>query len=73
MKWIPVSDRLPDTFASVLVCVPSFAPLPTVREAYLVEEDTWFVPVAMVRANSGEVTHWMPMPNTEEIRDGTRL
>lgn len=34
-KWIPVTERLPKEFVSVLVCVPTEAPLPTVKEAYL--------------------------------------
>ena len=58
-EWIPVSERLPDEFVSVLVCIPSDAPLPTVREAYWAN-GSWGAKMWIYSAD--EVTHWMPLP-----------
>ena len=58
-KWIPVSERLPQEFVSVLVFVPSESPLPMVKEAYLAN-GAWATKMAIFFKE--EVTHWMPMP-----------
>lgn len=58
-SWIPVTERLPDEFISVLVCIPAETPLPTVKEAYLA--NNWWTTKFGV-FNPNEVTHWMPMP-----------
>ena len=59
-KWIPVSERLPEEFVSVLVCIPSENPLPTVKEAYLAN-GAWATKMAIFFME--EVTHWMPLPD----------
>ena len=58
-KWIPVSEELPQEYVSVLVCIPSEAPFPMVKEAYLAN-GLWST--RMWIFNMKEVTHWMPMP-----------
>ena len=58
-QWIPVGERLPQDFVSVLVCIPSEDPLPTVKEAYLAN-GAWATKMAIFFME--EVTHWMPMP-----------
>ena len=59
-KWIPVSERLPEPFVSVLVQMPDEEPCPTVREGYLTNNGTWYA--AHFEREQSEVTHWMPMP-----------
>jgi hypothetical protein len=58
-KWIPVTERLPDEYVSVLVCIPTEHPLPTVKEAYLANGG-WSTKMWIF--DKREVTHWMPMP-----------
>lgn len=58
-KWIPVTERLPEVFVSVLICIPSDAPLPTVKEAYWAN-GSWGAKMWIYSAN--EVTHWLPLP-----------
>ena len=58
-EWISVEERLPDEFVSVLVCIPSENPLPTVKEAYLAN-GAWATKMAIFFME--EVTHWMPLP-----------
>ena len=60
-QWIPVTERLPEPFVSVLACIPSEAPLPTVHESYIAYHETWVCILTAERYKPGEVTHWMPM------------
>ena len=59
-EWIPVDDRLPEPFVSVLVHMPGEEPFPTVHEGFISNDGFW--QSAMFRREPGEVTHWMPMP-----------
>lgn len=59
-QWIPVSERLPEPFVSVLVQMPDEEPCPTVREGFLTNNGTWYA--AHFEREQSEVTHWMPMP-----------
>lgn len=63
-EWIPVSERLPEPFVSVLVQMPGEEPCPTVREGYLAKDGTWYG--GHFLREPGEVTHWMPMPEYKE-------
>ena len=66
--WIPVTERLPKPFESVLAYIPSEAPLPTVHESYIADHDEWVCILTVERYKPGEVTHWMPMP--EMMKEG---
>lgn len=68
-RWIPVEERLPDEFVSVLICVPSENPLLTVKEAYLAN-GAWATKMAIFFTE--EVTHWMPMPKGPEAQGKPR-
>jgi hypothetical protein len=61
-RWIPVTERLPEPFVSVLACIPSDAPLPTVHESYIADHEAWVCILTAERYKPGEVTHWIPMP-----------
>ena len=58
-KWIPVQERRPVEFESVLVYVPGMKPMPTVCEAYLAKH-CWVTRAMILEEH--EVTHWMEMP-----------
>lgn len=57
-KWIPVTERRPENFVSVLGYMPASAPFPSVRECYTVGNAFFFPALNDVQM----VTHWMPMP-----------
>ena len=61
-EWISVDDRLPEPFVSVLACIPSEEPLPTVHESYIADHGAWVCILTAERYKTGEVTHWMPIP-----------
>lgn len=64
-RWIPATEPdLPKEFVSVLVCIPSDDPLPTVKEAYLAD-GMWITKAAYYTQQ--EVTHWRPMPKGVEV------
>lgn len=58
-QWIPVTERMPIDFVSVLVHIPSDKPMQTVREAYHAG-GIWIGRVW--KYNDSDVTHWMPLP-----------
>ena len=62
-EWIPVTERLPEPFVSVLAFIPSEEPLPTVHESYIEDHSAWVCILTAERYKTGEVTHWMPMPD----------
>ena len=65
MKWIPVTERLPENFVSVLGYMPASAPFPPVRECYTVGKAFFFPALNDVQM----VTHWMPMPEPPKEED----
>lgn len=62
-RWIPVSERLPDPFVSVLGYCPDEDPLPTVHECYMNGFGQWCSAQVYGMEN---VTQWKPMPNIPE-------
>ena len=62
-RWIPVEERLPQNYISVLVCIPTEEPLPMVHEAYIGDDGEWHSSVFYGIENE-DVTHWMTMPKT---------
>ena len=59
-KWMPVTERLPETFKHVLVNIPGMTPHPTVQEAFLEKNGMWYS--NGFRYSAEEITHWMPLP-----------
>ena len=57
-QWIPVSERLPENFVSVLGYMPASEPFPPVRECYTVGKSFFFPALDDIQM----VTHWMPLP-----------
>lgn len=62
-RWIPVEERLPQNYISVLVYIPTAEPLPMVHEAYIGDDGEWHSSVFYGIENE-DVTHWMTMPKT---------
>ena len=58
-RWIPVTERKPQEFVSVLIYAPGEVPLPAVHEAYLAR-GCWVTHITVLKEH--EVTHWMDMP-----------
>lgn len=67
-QWIPIGEQLPKEFVSVLVCIPSEAPLPTVKEAYWAS-GCWVTKMSIFRES--DVTHWQPIPKGVEVDHDT--
>ena len=63
-EWISVTEMLPEPFVSVLACIPSEEPLPTVHESYIADHGAWVCILTAERYKTGEVTHWMPIPQS---------
>lgn len=68
VKWIPVTERLPEPFVSVLVQMPGERPFPTVREGFITKDGIWHS--ALYNREPDEVTHWMPMPQPPKMDGG---
>lgn len=60
-QWIPVTERLPNPFVSVLAYLPNHAPCPTVHECYISGDGIW-CSAAVYGVENDDVTHWMPLP-----------
>lgn len=65
--WTPCAHSLPDIWASVQAYIPDEAPMPTVREAYLIDTtgdgipEAWFIPALHHAVHLSEVEAWRPM------------
>lgn len=57
--WIPVTERLPENFISVLGYMTDAGDFPPVRECYTVG-NVFYFPALLDRH---PVSHWMPMPD----------
>lgn len=64
-KWIPVTERLPESGANVLVCVTDRIDNVKLEKAYLLAqycvEDGWILEM-WPDIETPNVTHWMPLP-----------
>ena len=67
-RWVPVEERLPQNYISVLVYIPTAEPLPMVHEAYIGDDGEWHSSVVYGVENE-DVTHWMPMPEPPKEGD----
>lgn len=63
--WIPVEEKLPEEFVSVLVYMPDEKPMPTVHEGFLAREGMWYA--NHFDREPMEITHWMPLPEPPEV------
>lgn len=57
-NWIPVTERLPDNFVSVLGCMTDAGEFPPVRECYTVGNAFFFPALGDIHP----VSHWCEMP-----------
>lgn len=64
-RWIPVTEKMPDNFVSVLGFMTDAGPFPAVRECYSVG-DGFFFPAL---EESHPVSHWKPLPVSLEVTD----
>lgn len=62
-RWIPVTEKMPEDFVSVLIVAPGEHPLPLVHEAY--HANNCWVTLSVIY-NDDEITHWMPLPPAPE-------
>jgi hypothetical protein len=66
-KWIPVTERLPENFISVLGYMTDAGDFPPVRECYTVGNAFFFPALSDVHP----VSHWMPLPEPpKEVDNG---
>ena len=65
-RWIPVSERLPDTAERVLVCKTwlgtVYKPVYGYYQDYPNQKGCWYVLTEFGYYPQREVTHWMPLP-----------
>lgn len=61
-QWIPVTNRLPDNFVSVLGYMTDAGPFPPVRECYNVGNGFFFPALEGIHS----ISHWMPLPEPPE-------
>lgn len=57
-EWIPVTEKMPEQFVSVLGYMTDAGEFPPVRECYLVGNAFFFPALCDIHP----VSHWMPMP-----------
>ena len=57
-QWIPVTERLPENFVSVLGYMTDAGPFPPVRECYTIGKAFYFPALLDVHP----VSHWMSLP-----------
>lgn len=62
--WIPIADRKPKDFVSVLGYMTNAGEFPSVRECYAVGHGFFFPALCEVN----QVSHWMEMPEPPEVK-----
>ena len=63
VRWIPVTERLPDTFRPVIVCREKGKCEYVVEQGFKDVGDWWKV----YGTRTKNVTHWMPLPEPPEV------
>lgn len=80
--WTPCSYGLPDIWESVQVFIPDEAPMPTVREGYLIDTkgegipEAWFIPALRHAFHLSEILAWRNMaepPTDAEVKEWIKL
>lgn len=62
-RWIPVTERLPESFVPVIVCRDGAPGERIVEQGYKDVGDWWKV----YGTRTKRVTHWMPLPYKPEV------
>lgn len=62
-RWIPVTEKMPDNFVSVLGFMTDAGPFPAVRECYSVGDGFFFPALEEIHP----VSHWKPLPVSLEV------
>lgn len=65
-RWIPVTERLPERYQTVIVCRPYDAETMKVEQGYRDDGGWWKV----FGTRTKKVTHWMRMPKPPEEMQG---
>ena len=65
MKWIPVTEQLPEMGQAVIVCRPYDEKSARVEQGYRDVNGWWRV----YGTRTKRVTHWMPMPLPPKAED----
>lgn len=63
VRWIPVTERLPDPFVSVIVCRDGAPGKRIVEQGHKDVGDWWKV----YGTKTKRVTHWAPLPEPPEV------
>ena len=67
-RWIPVSERMPDDWESVLTIDISKSTQDMVTAFYNPETSLWSTHFSMYSDSDLWVTHWMPLPESPEVQ-----
>lgn len=62
-QWIPVTEKMPDNFVSVLGFMTDAGPFPAIRECYFVGDGFFFPALEEIHP----VSHWKPLPVSLEV------
>ena len=65
-RWIPVTERLPENRADVLVVVFWHETWQVKMAWYAPERKQWYVSVGLGQRSDVQVSHWMPLPEPPE-------
>lgn len=65
VRWIPVTERLPDPFVSVIVCRDGAPGERIVEQGHKDVGDWWKV----YGTRTKHVTHWAPLPEPPEVEN----
>ena len=62
VRWIPVTERLPEDREDVMVSAVSDGKVMIGTGWYVVEKGRWYVRCITTCEQCPDITHWMPLP-----------